>query len=278
MSQKSKFVFFGTPYVARDTLAHLLENGFVPSLVVTSPDALRGRGLTLTLCETKAFALEKGLRVITPEKLTEDVVEEIRAVGADFAVVVAYGKLLPESLLHAFPKGAINVHYSLLPKYRGASPVETALLNGDTVTGVSIQKMVKEMDAGNVLAIRELTIDPHETTRELRPRLITLGAELLVEILPSFEQGTLADTPQNHEEATFAKKIAKAEGELDLADDPKTNWNKYRAFAESPGTHFFMDGKRIKIKTATFENGMFTPLRVIPEGKTETDFSSIRQS
>lgn len=278
MSQKPSFVFFGTPYVARDTLAHLIENGFVPSLVVTSPDAPRGRGLTLTPCDTKVFALENKLRVITPEKLTEDVVEEIRAVSADYAVVVAYGKFLPQSLLEAFPKGAVNVHYSLLPKYRGASPVESALLSGDSVTGVAIQKMVKEMDAGDVLAMRELTIEPTETTRELRPHLITLGAKLLVEMLPAYLRGELSGTPQNPAEITFAKKIAKSEGELDLAGDATLNWNKYRAFAESPGTYFFVGGKRIKIKTATFQNGVFTPLRVVPEGKSETDFSSIRRS
>ncbi len=278
MSQKPNFVFFGTPYTARDTLAHLLAHGFVPSLVVTSPDALRGRGLTLTPCETKVFALEHGLRVITPEKLTEDVVEEIRAVGAKYAVVVAYGKFLPQSLIEAFPQGAINVHYSLLPKYRGASPVESALLSGDSVTGVAIQRMVKEMDAGDVLAVREISIGANETTRELRPQLITLGAELLVEMLPAYLCGELSGTPQNPAEITFAKKIAKTEGELDLAGDAQLNWNKYRAFAESPGTYFFLDGKRIKIKTAVFENGVFTPLRVVPEGKTETDFSSIRRS
>jgi len=271
-----KFVFFGTPYVARDTLTYLIEHGFTPSLVVTSADAPRGRGLTLTPCETKVYAQEKNLNVISPERLSPDVLQEIRACGAQFGIVVAYGKFLPEPLLHLLPQGAINVHYSLLPKYRGASPVETALLNGDTVTGVSIQKMVKEMDAGDVLAMREVAIEQTETTRELRPRLIALGAKLLVEILPTYLRGELSGTPQNPAEVTFAKKIAKHEGELDMAGDAQLNWNKYRAFAENPGTFFFKNGKRIKIKTAKFENGVFTPLRVIPEGKTETDFSAIR--
>jgi methionyl-tRNA formyltransferase len=272
MNPKPNFVFFGTPYVARDTLAHLIAHDYVPSLVVTSPDAPRGRGLTLTPCETKVFAQEQGLAVISPERLSPDVLEEIRATDAQFAIVVAYGKFLPEPLLHLLPLGALNVHYSLLPKYRGASPVEASLLNDDTVTGVSIQKMVKEMDAGDVLVARELEIEPNETTRELRPRLITLGAQLLVEILPAYLRGELAGTPQNPAEITFAKKIAKTEGELDLKGDAKQNWNKYRAFAESPGTYFFKDGKRIKIKTATFENGIFTPLRVVPEGKNEINF------
>ncbi len=271
-----KFVFFGTPYVAKDTLAALLSAGYTPALIVTSPDAPRGRGMVLTPCETKVFAIENNLRVITPEKLTSEVVEEITQEGADYAVVVAYGKMLPESLIHAFPLGAINVHYSLLPKYRGASPVESALLAGETVTGVAIQKMVKEMDAGDILSMREVAIEPEETTKELRPRLIHIGAELLIETLPAFENGSIVPVSQDHTKATFAKKILKTEGELDLLGDAQVNWNKYRAFAESPGTYFFMNEKRVKIKTATFENGVFTPLRVVPEGKSETDFSSIR--
>lgn len=270
------FVFFGTPYVARDTLSALLSAGYRPSLVVTSPDRPQGRGMVMTACETKAYALEHGLKVISPEKLTPEAVEEIQKEGADYAIVVAYGKMLPEALIHSFPLGAINVHYSLLPKYRGASPVESALLKGEAVTGVTIQKMVYEMDAGDILAMREVAIEPTETTRELRPRLIEAGSHLLLETLPAFEAGSLTPTPQDHAQATFAKKIPKSEGELDLAGDALLNWNKYRAFAESPQTYFFLDGKRVKIKTAQFENGVFTPLRVVPEGKPETDFSAIR--
>jgi methionyl-tRNA formyltransferase len=279
MMSLKKFVFFGTPYVARDTLAYLFENGYIPALVITAPDAPRGRGMVMTPCETKAWALEHGLPVITPEKLTPEVVEELRKVGADYALVVAYGKFLPQSLLDAFPLGAINVHYSLLPSYRGASPVEAALLNGDTRTGVAIQKMAKEMDAGDVLAVQGTDIEAHETTRELRARLIRIGSELLVRILPEIEAGTVPGTPQDHAAATFAKKINKSEGELDLTGDATTNWRKYRAYAERPGTYFFMEKNgtriRVKIKTATFEDGKFIPLRVVPEGKNETDYSSL---
>jgi methionyl-tRNA formyltransferase len=229
--------------------------------------------MVLTPCETKAFAHEKGLRVISPEKLTPEVVEEIQKENADYAIVVAYGKMLPVALIHSFPQGAINIHYSLLPKYRGASPTEAALLHGDSVTGVTIQQMAKEMDAGDVLAMQEVVIEPSDTTRELRPRLIQAGADLLLKILPEFEDGSLAATAQDHVAATFAKKIPKSDGELDLSGDAVTNWNKYRAYAESPGTYFFVDGKRVKIKTAKYEDGRFIPLRVVPEGKPETDYA-----
>jgi len=263
------FVYFGTPYVARDTLAALIAAGYLPSLVVTSPDAPKGRGMKLTPSDTKVFAQEQNLPVITPEKLTPDVVAEIEKVGAVYGLVVAYGKILPQALIDAFPLGLLNVHYSLLPKYRGASPVETALLHDEKVTGVTIQKLVKELDAGDILASREVSILPEETTRELRPRLIEEGAALLIDSLPSFEDGSAVFTPQDHLQATRSGKIKKEEGALDLAGDAKENWNKYRAYAENPGTYFFRDGVRVKIKTATYKDGVFVPLRVVPEGKRE---------
>ena len=276
------FVYFGTPYVSRDTLAHLLEKGYVPTLVVTSPDALRGRGMVRQPSDTKAFAIEHALPVVTPEKFDPHVIEGIRAVGADFAIVVAYGKILPVPLFTIFPKGIINIHYSLLPKYRGASPVEGALLAGETTTGVTIQQMAYELDAGDILAVREVAIEATETTRELRPRLIQTGAELLIDILPSFEEGTLSSIPQNHAEATFARKIAKEDGLLDLTGDAQSNWNKYRAYAESPCTYFFVEKGgtkvRVKIKTATYTQDVFTPDRITPEGKKEMSYADFMRS
>lgn len=279
MTTQPKFAYFGTPYVARDTLARLVERGFSPAVVITSPDAPRGRGLELQPCETKAWALEHNLPVLTPEKLTPEARAEILSYDCSFAIVVAYGKILPRHLIESFPGGVYNIHYSLLPKYRGASPVEAALLNGDTVTGVAIQRMVYELDAGDLLAVRELAIEPTETTRELRPRLIELGAELLAETLPSIMSGTAVATPQDPEAATHVGKIEKHEGELSLLAEARANWNRYRAFAESPGTYFFMEKDekrlRVKIKTASFRNGAFTPERVVPEGKNEQDYSNL---
>lgn len=277
MEKKANCIYFGTPYVARDTLAYLVEHGYVPEVVVTSPDAPAGRGMTLTPSETKAWALEHGLKVLTPERITPEVLEELKMYGADYAIVVAYGKILPQALIDMFPKGVINVHYSLLPKYRGASPVESALLHGETVTGVAIQRMVHKLDAGDVLALREVAIDADDTTRTLRPRLIQAGSELLVESLPAFIDGTATFTPQDEALATKCGKIDKKDGELTFPGNAVENWNKYRAYAESPGTYFFMerDGKafRVKIKTAEFKHHQFTPLRVVPEGKNETDFA-----
>jgi len=267
------FVFFGTPYVARDTLMRLVEAGYVPELVVTSPDAPKGRGLVHAPSETKAWALERGIRVYDPEKLTEEAQREILASGAEYAVVVAYGKILPKALIDAFPLGVLNIHYSLLPKYRGASPVEAALLSGDSKTGVTIQRMVYELDAGDIVAKESLPIPESETIRVLRPRLIELGADLLIRTLPAFESGTVTASPQDHTHATRSGKIKKEEGELTVPGNDRENWLKYRAYLESPGTYFFIERNgqrmRVKIASARFENGRFVIERVVPEGKRE---------
>jgi methionyl-tRNA formyltransferase len=267
-----RFAYFGTPAVARDTLATLLERDFVPSVVITSPDAPRGRGLTLTPSETKTLALDHDIPVLTPEKLDANVIEEIKKLGCEYAVCVAYGKIFPEELIDAFPLGVLNVHYSLLPKYRGATPLETALLSGETVTGVTVQKMVKALDAGDILAQVAVQIAPEETARELRPRLIDTGARLLADILPVFLSGSLPLTPQDESQATRAYKIKKEDGQLSLDAPAEENWNKYRAYADSIGTYFFEKGKRLKITEASLQNGKFVVERVIPEGKRETEY------
>jgi methionyl-tRNA formyltransferase len=273
-STPHSFAYFGTPKVASDTLEFLIERGFVPALVITSPDAPRGRGLTLTPSETKVLARTHKIPVMTPEKLDAKTIAEIAAFGCDYALCVAYGKVFPEALINAFPKGVLNVHYSLLPKYRGATPLETALLAGDTETGVTVQKMVKELDAGDVVAQESVTVAESETARELRPRLIELGARLLADTLPDYVAGNLTPRAQDHSLATRAGKIKKEDGLLSLEAPAKENWNKYRAYADSIGTYFFEKGKRVKITKASLTNGKFVVERVIPEGKREQDYKA----
>lgn len=269
---QSRFVYFGTPSVASETLALLIERGFVPSLIVTSPDAPKGRGLALTPSPVKVLALEYNIPLITPERLTDDVIDSIRAYECDYAVCVAYGKIFPEALIAAFPLGVLNVHYSLLPKYRGATPLEAALLAGDTETGVTIQKMVKELDAGDILAQERTVIAPSETARELRPRLIELGATLLADTLPAYLEGSIVPISQESMLSSHARKLKKEDGLLSLDDLAETNWNKYRAYADTIGTYFIENGKRMKITKASLTRGVFVIERVIPEGKSETDY------
>lgn len=278
----NKFALFGTPYVARDTLMRLVDAGYTPAVVITSPDAPRGRGLTLTPCETKEWAKEHDLPVITPEKLDDDFLKELVSYGCDYGIAVAYGKIIPQVVIDAFPKGILNVHYSLLPKYRGASPVEMALWHGDAMTGVTIQQMAFKLDTGDVLAQREISIEPQDTTLTLRPKLIEAGADLLIGTLPAFINGSVTRMQQNEAHATRAPKIRKEQGHLDLDANSQTNWNTYRALRESPGTYFLAekDGTRIRVKItdAKFENKIFSILRVIPEGKSEQNFAWLAQN
>lgn len=275
---QQRFAYFGTPKVASDTLATLIEHGFVPAVVVTSPDAQRGRGLVLTPSETKTLAVAHGIPVIAPEKLDEKTVTAISTLGCEYAICVAYGKIFPEELINVFPLGVLNVHYSLLPKYRGATPLETALLAGESETGVTIQKMVKELDAGDIIAQETTTIAKDETAREVRPRLIELGANLLCEMLPAYLAGTITPTKQDSALATRAYKIKKEDGFLSFDAPAEENWNKYCAYADSIGTYFFKDGKRMKITKASFKNNKFIIERVIPEGKREMAYTESQET
>ncbi|MBI2025559.1 methionyl-tRNA formyltransferase [Candidatus Kaiserbacteria bacterium] len=274
---KHRFAYFGTPNVASDTLTVLIERGFIPAVVITSPDAPKGRGLVLTPSETKTLALTHNIPVITPEKLDETAIKDISAFGCEYAVCVAYGKIFPEALISAFPKGVLNVHYSLLPKYRGATPVEAALLAGENETGVTIQKMVRELDAGDILAQEAVQIGKDETARELRPRLIETGASLLADTLTKYLNGGITPVMQDAARATRAHKIKKEDGLLSLDAPAQVNWNKYRAYADSIGTYFYENDKRMKITLAEFVRrpaDEFRVLRVIPEGKRETNYRS----
>lgn len=276
MTTTPKFVYFGTPQVASETLATLIDHGFVPALVVTSPDAPKGRGLTLTPSPVKVLALEHSLPVLTPEKLDADALATIASYACDYAVCVAYGKIFPEALIAAFPKGVLNVHYSLLPKHRGATPLEGALLAGDTVTGVTVQKMVKALDAGDIIAQEATPIGTDETARELRPRLIALGAALLVRTLPAYIQGEIVPIAQDASLATHSGKFTKEDGLLALDAPAAENWNKYRAYADSIGTYFIQNDKRVKIVKASYKNNQFVIDRVVPEGKNEMSFEDFR--
>lgn len=268
----SRFIYFGTPEVASQTLEHLIAAGYVPALVVTSPDAPRGRGLVLTPSPTRTVAEAHGIAVITPSTLDPETIATIRALAADYAVCVAYGKIFPESLIGAFPLGVLNIHYSLLPKYRGATPLEGALLAGERETGVTIQKMVRALDAGDRIAQSVVPIGSTETARELRPRLIELGAQLLVTTLPQYLAGHIEPQPQDAALATHSGKFKKEDGLLDLTAPAEDNWNKYRAFTDSIGTHFFIDGVRHKVTKASLMNGRFVVERVVPEGKREIPY------
>lgn len=257
--------FFGTPAFTTDFLDALVASGYSPSLVVTAPDRPVGRGMVMTAPEPKIWADTKGIKVLQPEKLDDAFFEELSKTSWDLFVVVAYGKIMPERVINLPKYGTINVHYSLLPKYRGATPTESAILHGDTMTGVTIQQMVYKLDAGDILSTKEVAIDPIDTTPTLRAKLNAQALTLLTETIRSIFDGTISPISQDESLATKCGKFTKDMGELNLADDALINDRKYRAYCGSIGTYFFKDGVRYKITNAHLEDGRFVIDEVIPE-------------
>lgn len=213
-----RVAFFGTPGFAVPTLEHLANSAHRVVGVITQPDRPRGRGQQVTDGPVKALALSLGLPVFQPEKLARDQFgSPLASLGADIGVVAAYGKILPDWLLATPRLGLINVHASLLPRYRGASPVHRAVIAGDPETGVTIMRVVKALDAGPMIAATPVPIGIDDTTTIVESLLAIRGAELLVDTLSTIEAGTARETPQDESLATYAPKLTKAEGAIDWA-------------------------------------------------------------
>lgn len=217
MNTSKKIVFFGTEDFSLSALQALVEAGFDVAAVVTKPDSPQGRGHKLTPPKVKVYASEQGIPVWQPSKLVE-IADDVRALGEPAGVLVSYGKIIPQSILGLFHPGIINVHPSLLPLYRGPSPIETVVLNGDTQTGVSIMLLTAGMDEGPVYAQLPYTLDGTEYIDYLYTQLGHIGNKLLVDTLPSILDESLAPAPQNDSQATYCQLINKTDGTID--------WNK----------------------------------------------------
>ena len=261
--------FFGTPDFTVDFLEKLSQSGFTPSLVVTNPDRPVGRGMTLTSPAPKLWADTHSITCIQPEKITEDVLTTFAKTTWDLFVVVAYGKILPQALIDMPTYGTINVHYSLLPKYRGATPVESAILNGDTTTGVSIQQMRFKLDSGPVIKEQKVEILSTDTTLTLRQKLNNMALEILPGTIQELFNGTINPTQQDETFATHSGKIQKSDGEIILTDDAILNDRKYRAHVGNVGTYFYTEKNneriRVKVTAAHLEGNTFVLDEVIPE-------------
>jgi methionyl-tRNA formyltransferase len=276
-----KFVFFGTPDVASETLEILKTNSYLPSLIITAPDRPQGRKMLVTPPPVKIWAEKNNIKCLQPEKIDQDFIEKLKIENADLFIVVAYGKILPENLINLPKFGSINIHYSLLPKYRGASPVESAILNGDKETGISIQKMEFKLDSGPIISQEKVSILQTEKAQELRERLIKIGAELLVKTLPDYLENKITLISQDEKLATFCKKIKKEDGLIileDLENNPEKNYNKFKAYANWPSTFFFQNDKRVIITDAKIEDNKFIILKVLPEGKKEISWQEFEKS
>jgi methionyl-tRNA formyltransferase len=251
-----RIVFFGTPEFAVRSLDALLASRHEVVGVVTQPDRPRGRGQRVSPSPVKTTAEAAGLPVWQPDKLRdEQFLDALRDLSPDLGVVAAYGRLLPEPLLALPGLGLINVHASLLPRHRGASPLQHAILAGDSETGVTIMRVVKALDAGGMLARRATPIDPDETAGVLEARLAELGAALLVETLDPLERGDVIETPQDESQVTYAGRLTKLDGLIGWDASARAIHDRVRAFAPWPHAFTFLDGTRYVVhETRPFDS------------------------
>lgn len=257
-----RVVFAGTPAFAATALAALDRAGHELPLVLTQPDRPAGRGLKLTPSAVGQWAAERGLAVGKPATLKDrQAVESIRAARPDVIVVAAYGLLLPADVLAIAPRGCINIHASLLPRWRGAAPIQRALLAGDAETGISIMRMDAGLDTGPVLLVRRHAIGPRETAGSLTDALAALGAEAIVDALGRID--SLPPCPQGAEVATYAPKVAKAEARIDWSQPATAIDRQVRAFDPAPGAETTFQGAILKVWKAEPVHGSGAPGEVL---------------
>lgn len=279
--KKINTIFFGTSEFSIHTLEQLIARGITPTAIVTVADRPAGRKMEMTPPPLKTWALAHGMNFFQFEKLKdENTIATLKSLEADVFIVASYGKIIPESILQIPKHGALNIHPSLLPKLRGATPLQTSIMQDMQYTGVSIIKMDKEMDHGPLVATHEEEVSPWpQTYPELEKYLAIKGADILADALDGYVSGKLIPTEQVHEDATYTKKIEKQDGLISLDDlTGDAGWNtflKYNALYEWPGLFFFARKNeldiRVKIKEASWNTALETMeiLRVIPEGKKE---------
>ena len=249
-----KVIFMGTPDFAVGTLEAIVEAGHEVVLAVTQPDKPKGRGGAMAMSAVKECAIKHGLTVLQPVKAREEsFVEELRTYNPDVIVVVAFGQLLPDSILHMPEYGCINVHASLLPKYRGASPIQWAVLDGCEYSGVTTMQMDEGLDTGDILETAKVKLDEKETGGSLFDRLSVVGAKLLVETLKKAESGELHPVKQDENEATYVKMLNKSFGLLDFTKKPEVLERMVRGLNPWPSAFTHIEGKLLKIWDASVE-------------------------
>ena len=276
------FAFFGTPDLAVTVLEELKAKNLLPALIITSPDAPQGRGLTLTPPPVKVWAEAHGISVIQPTSFKEAIPKEITDTPWDVFVVAAYGKLLPQTLLDIPTHGTLNVHPSLLPRFRGASPIESQILADEETVGVTIMEMDAQMDHGPIVAQEVVSLPSWPIRKDELSRILAhAGGELLAHTLPEWTTQNTQSSEQDHEAATFTQKITKQQGHITFTTDPCQNYLTFCALHPNPGTYFFATKDntevRIKIADATYSGKTFIPTRVIPAGKKEVPYTALRE-
>jgi methionyl-tRNA formyltransferase len=254
--------FFGTPRFAVPTLRQLLDSPHTVAGVVTQPDRPRGRGQKVTYAPVKTLALERGIPVFQPDRLKPpEVAATLRAWQPDVGIVAAYGRIIPEHLLTIPRLGMINVHASLLPKYRGAAPVHRAMMNGDPETGVTIMRLVKELDAGPMFAKATRPVGPDETSDVVEEALAEMGAGLLITVLDQIAAGTAREEPQDDASATYAPRLTKEEGLIDWSKPSLAIHNRVRGLYPWPHAHTFLNGARLIVRRTIADLTVIRPRR-----------------
>ncbi len=246
-----RVIFMGTPAIAKTVLKGLVEDGYNVVLVVTNPDKITGRKAILTPSEVKEYALEKGIEVFQPISIKTDY-QKIVSANADVLVTCAYGQIVPLEVLNAPKKGCINVHGSLLPHLRGASPIQSALFEGLTETGVTIMEMVSKMDAGKMYKKEIVKIEETDNYTSLYNKIAEAGTKALLSMLPSYLDGTIAGEEQDESLVTFCKKITSEDEHLSLDFDVKEFVNKVKGLSYTPGGFVYYDNKKLKILRCSY--------------------------
>ncbi|OHA50581.1 MAG: methionyl-tRNA formyltransferase [Candidatus Terrybacteria bacterium RIFCSPLOWO2_02_42_20] len=289
------FVFFGTSEFAVKILDKLIENGYVPSLVITTPDKPKGRKMIMTPPPVKVFAQAHNLKIIQPERLAvKPPSGGLTAKRLDLFIVASYGKIIPKSILDIPKFGTLNVHPSLLPKFRGPSPIQSFILSGEEKTGVTIMLMDEQVDHGQILSQKEFEArsTKHEfrnkfqiqnsenlklNAKQLEEKLAELGGQMLVDVIPKWIKGEIKAKEQDHSQATFTKKTNKEDGFVDLEkDSPEIIYRKFLAFQPWPGIYYFTQKNnqknRVIITDIEFQNGRLLIKKVKPESKKEMEY------
>ncbi len=279
----SKIAFWGTSHISVIVLEEMARTGILPTLIITAPPKPKGRGLVLAPSEVKLWADAHNIPTLEPTEIKSEEFRSTLGVDWDLFVVVSYGKIIPRTILDTPRRGTLNVHPSLLPKLRGPSPIQSAILEDIPIgsaheTGVTIMQIDEEVDHGPIVAVEKITI-PNWPPKapELETILGTLGGALLAKTIPAWIAGNITPTPQNHAQATFTKKITKESGRVSLGENPEELYRKFCAFSSWPRLYALenYNGREIRvvITDAEYKDGVFTPLNVIPEGKKEMSYT-----
>lgn len=253
-----KIVFMGTPDFAVASLEAIYESGHEVALVVSQPDRPKGRGYTLTPSPVKQYAIEHGTEVITPSSLKDDnIITHLKDINADLFIVTAYGRILPKQILDIPKLGCVNVHASLLPTWRGAAPINRAIMNGDKIGGVTIMYMAEGVDTGDIILSKSVSIEDSWTVEDYHDNLMELSKSALKEFLYIADSGdTIPRKEQEHEKATHAAKITNDDAYLTFNEDAECVRNRIRGLSPFPGAFFFINGKRIKVRNAVVADGI----------------------